>query len=439
VTLSHPEIAPFVAVACDRLRAWIGLDLERGGVKRAIERHVAARLAALERPALAVFAALLDSPSSEEAQRLVEAATVPHSWLWRDGPQLAALAGLLGRAEERTLDAWVPGCASGEDAYTIAALALSLGHSISVLATDVHRAALGRARRGRYGAWACRELPAAMRRFLPDDGEGGAVASDSLRARVTFERHSLIEPPPAPASGRGWDLVVCRNVLIYFAAGDTHGIVERLAGTLAPDGLLVLGGSDVLADLPKMLVPAGPAGRAVLARAEAVPVRREPTRPIGIQVAARRPRSRPSPPRAPRRSVPAPAAAPGGDVDTVLASARARIAADASDADAQLVAGLALHAKAAYGDSIPCLRAAACLAPGAWAAWLYMGLGFERLGHWDDAHRAFRQVARAHGPGGDLPRGAGELALSIHGARRELVSLAERRAAQLGRQPRRQR
>ncbi|HJL17409.1 MAG TPA: CheR family methyltransferase, partial [Sandaracinaceae bacterium LLY-WYZ-13_1] len=249
-----PPPADHLAVAHARLRTWIGIDPARGGIGRAVARHVATRVDALGRPSSEEYARRLSSPRSEEGQHLVRAATVPHSWLARHVEPLEELLARLGE-RGRTAHVWVAGCAGGEEVYTLAALGRARGVPLTVLGTDVNDAALRRAARGRYDAWTARALPPALRPWLADDGRGGAVATATLREGVAFAHHSLLSaPPPAPDEG-GWDAVVCRNVLIYFPRAAALSTVGALRSALGPEGMLVLGASDVLAEVPRGLAP----------------------------------------------------------------------------------------------------------------------------------------------------------------------------------------
>lgn len=142
------------------------------------------------------------------------------------------------------LRAWVPGCATGEDAWS---LALVLEHVIeqatvsparprrwSVLGSDLDSAALAVARARDYDAAGLTAIPPALRPLLDDQ---------RLHSRVTFERHDLLGPTAAPAAGvvADFDVVLCRNVLIYFDRRLRRRALERLAGVLRPGGLLILG------------------------------------------------------------------------------------------------------------------------------------------------------------------------------------------------------
>lgn len=429
---------PFLEVARAHVERVVGSDLGRGGVARALERYVERRVRELSLRSAAELALRLDEDALER-ERLVEAVTVTHSWLFRDRAQLDAIGALVSAWPRGRLRVWVAGCAGGEDAYTLAALLLRGGHDPQILATDVNASAMARAREGRYSAWAARELPSSYRTFFEQDGEG-VVASRELRERVRVARHSLVDPPPMPEGAPGWDLVVCRNVLIYFARPRMLEMADRLGRSLREEGLLALGASDVLAELPAGLTTSG-GGRLVLIRREQV------------ASAAPRPEARLEPPRmaapAPVRALEAspvglePPIAPeppctlalisAGDVETALLRAQARVAEEPTDPGAHFALGLCHYARADWTAAIERLRAAACLAPSAWPVLFYLGLAHERAGNWPEARRAYLRAMKS--PDEDIQgvvTGTSELARMLVGRRAELMELATRRALALG-------
>src|SRR5438552_3122989 len=139
---------------------------------------------------------------------MLDVMKVGHSWLFREPEQIQPIAELFGGDGGRI---WVAGCSSGEDAWSVAALTASAPRPPSILATDLNARAIVRAHEARYGAWAIRAVPRSMRRWF-EESEGDLRPVQALRNRVKFERHNLLEPPP----GHGFDVILCRNVLIYF-------------------------------------------------------------------------------------------------------------------------------------------------------------------------------------------------------------------------------
>lgn len=147
---------------------------------------------------------------------------------------------------------WSAGCSTGEEAYSIAMVAtqvLGAGDpSFHVLATDIVQEALARARQGVYSEAAAQEVPAAYRRHLRMVG-GMARIEDEVREKVEFAGHNLVhDPAPRPATG-AWDVIFCRNVLIYFSVEQAREILERFARVLAPGGALFLGSAEVFLDM----------------------------------------------------------------------------------------------------------------------------------------------------------------------------------------------
>ena len=143
---------------------------------------------------------------------------------------------------------WSAACASGEEAYSLAILLQEEGagpHS-QVLATDISRAALSKARRAVYGAWSLRgEGAAAAAPYLRPDG-GRFVLDDRIRRRVRLEYLNLALDayPSLVTDVWGMHIIFCRNVLIYFNAETIEAVARRLYETLAPGGWLLTAASD---------------------------------------------------------------------------------------------------------------------------------------------------------------------------------------------------
>jgi chemotaxis protein methyltransferase CheR len=108
----------------------------------------------------------------------------------------------------------------------------------TVLGTDVSARALAAAAVARYGEWSLRELPAALRSRHLVATDGALTPAAELRGLVRFRRQNLVHDPPP---GSDFDLVVCRNVLLYFRPATAERVVRTLAGAVRPGGLLVLG------------------------------------------------------------------------------------------------------------------------------------------------------------------------------------------------------
>lgn len=154
---------------------------------------------------------------------------------------------------------WSAGCASGEEAYT---LALVSGTPLEILATDIDPTMLDRARTAEYQASSLKELPAAWR-------DRGFVRRDELyvlrpehRRPVTLRRHDVRTPPP----DTGFDLVLCRNVAFtYLSAEHQRTVLGHLAAALRPNGALMIGLHEALPQPAPEFEP-WPRARAVFRR-----------------------------------------------------------------------------------------------------------------------------------------------------------------------------
>ena len=177
-------------------------------------------------------------PAAIEA--LVEHSVVGETYFYRHPEQFAALQRHLF-AQPGPIRAWCAGCATGEEPYSLAMALLEAGRDGAddrILASDVSERALERARRGGYGHWSLRRLPAEiLGRYFGGSGEDRAVAP-RIRGMVSFARHNLVADPPP---GGPFDLVLCRNVLIYFAPPVAAEVLHRLLSAVRPGGFLALG------------------------------------------------------------------------------------------------------------------------------------------------------------------------------------------------------
>jgi chemotaxis protein methyltransferase CheR len=152
------------------------------------------------------------------------------------------------RASTRRLRIWSAGCSTGQEAYTIAMMIADQperwrGWTIDILGTDLSPTAVERAREGRYSQFEIqRGLPVAqMLRSFDQDGDQWQ-ASSALRQAVRFRTHNLLTPAPVGL----FDVVLCRNVLLYFSA-DVRGLAfGRIASAMQPDGLLMLGAGEAV-------------------------------------------------------------------------------------------------------------------------------------------------------------------------------------------------
>ena len=239
--------------------------------------------------------------------QLCDALTVQESFFFREPSKLALLrhhAFPELRASNRTVRVWSAGCATGEEAFTLAMLLNDAGfaHRYRVLGSDLSPAAVSAAQEATYGRWSMRGLSEqTLSQYFVTDSDRYRVA-DAFRDNVTFQQHNLLEPLPARVGP--FDLILCRNVLIYFTAEAIQRAAASLVEALAPGGWLLLGVSDPLLDgvagLETVNTPHGVVYRRGVQASEPVSAPPSPaprTTPARREPAASRPAgSRPTPP-----------------------------------------------------------------------------------------------------------------------------------------------
>jgi chemotaxis protein methyltransferase CheR len=185
---------------------------------------------------------------------LVSELTIGETYFFREPAQFEFIRRVIlpeivhRRGPDHRLRLWSAACASGEEAYSLAIVLEEAGLAgrAHLLATDVSRAALAKARRMTYSAWSLRgEGAEAARPYLLPVG-GKNLFDVRIARSVTFEYVNLaLDAYPSIAAGIwGMDLILCRNVLIYFDPATVRSVVRRLYDSLAPGGWLVTASSD---------------------------------------------------------------------------------------------------------------------------------------------------------------------------------------------------
>lgn len=190
---------------------------------------------------------------SEEIGELARTLTVSETYFFRDRGQFGALDALVrelgGGSRLRLLSA---GCSSGEEAYSLAmAVAEVTEVRPSVVGVDVNPAAIAKAREGSYGRWSLRETPVHARSRYFVERHGRHVVVDSIRRGVRFERQNLCAKDAPVWRREAYDIVFCRNVLMYLTPEAARGVLARIARSLAPGGHLFVGHAESLRGLSK--------------------------------------------------------------------------------------------------------------------------------------------------------------------------------------------
>lgn len=378
----------------------LGLDLSRGGTAQALRRY--AELHA--RDAATVLTA--GSELEDGFQRLVDAVTVQHSWLFRDFQQLEAAWSTFLGVTGRSAQVWVPACATGEDVYTMVALSAATHAVAEVLGTDINARAVQAARDAYYGEWSTRAVPDTHSEML-ESGRHPKRIIAALRHRARFEVHNLLQPaPPARSQGGKWDLIVCRNVLIYLSHEHAALVLGQLRDALAVGGTLVLGASDILSELPRGLMAEQVDGRLVFRRQAPGPdeTRTAPKLPLTIAAPARPPA--PAIPHAGRQragAVRARQSASSGSAERP----DVELSPDAQAAISHLDRGIEAHLAGDLKQSVKQLRAALYLLPNLWPASYYLALTYDALGRFSEARREYAHVSQCIEAGDSLPPLAG--------------------------------
>jgi len=189
------------------------------------------------------------------SNRVVEALLNNETYFFRDRTPFDLLAKhalpLLAkrRASSKRIRIWSAGCSTGQEAYSLAMLfaedpAAWNGWTVDILGSDVSTSAIDRARQGLYSHFEVQRglgINQTIRWF--EEHEGGWRAVEGLRKPVRFQVHNLLELPPNPGE---FDIVLCRNVLLYLNAEKRTLAFERLASAMASDGWLMLGAGETV-------------------------------------------------------------------------------------------------------------------------------------------------------------------------------------------------
>ena len=289
------------------LRRTTGLSVSKAVAERAVGQR-------MEQTGVGDSAAYLQALTPAEMTQLSELVVVPESWLFRDPQAFYATVELVqerwarGRAT-RILS--IP-CAGGEEPYSMA-MALRDGampkQAFSIDAYDLSPGCIERAQAGIYGRNAFRAQDVAFReRYFTHVADDAYRIIDSLREQVTFRQGNLLQFDTATYS-RHYDVIFCRNLLIYFDKPTTRAAIANLSALLADDGMLLAG----YAEVPSFCQN----GFAPLQFRQAFALKKDATPPAAvIQVAALPPPTRalrsvpPASRPAPARAAPAPAARP---------------------------------------------------------------------------------------------------------------------------------
>jgi chemotaxis protein methyltransferase CheR len=326
---------------------------------------------------------------------LVDEVTVQETYFFRELRELKAIDWrlLLTEAKERgfgSVRVWTAACATGEEAYSLAILAAeTLGLQrppVTILATDISTAALERAAAGdSYSERSVRNLPPQLReRYLSREKSGFRV-KDHLRSLVRFRHHNLIGDPSPPLGETPFDVIACRNVLIYFDPPTIEQVFAALESALRPEGRLVLGAADRLTTAGRLgrVDPAPPQERRR-------PPKRSLRRPLGRQGDPRR--------RAQDRIEDALLAADAGEDEEAMKIVEALVSHDPLMADAYFLRGLLELEREEPAAATVSLRRCLYLDPSFGLAAFQLGRAHDASGDVKAARRTYAQALRTLDP-----------------------------------------
>ena len=250
---SEAETSPhLLSSAAAQLKRCTGVDVSQYK-ETTLRRQILRRMAVRGVNAMEDYLALLTSDPGE-GQAVLQNLLVTVTSFFRNPDAFSALERPL-EALIRTLPAdqclrvWVPGCATGEEAYSIGMLISTLmGHPadlherLKIFATDLDEGSLAIARRGVYTLSAAKAIPEPLFERFAIRGDGDFEIAKDLRACIVFARHNVSEDPPFP----NIDFVSFRNALIYFTSPLQERVIDLFGFSLHPGGLLFLGSSESL-------------------------------------------------------------------------------------------------------------------------------------------------------------------------------------------------
>lgn len=241
----------------DLIRSRCGLHFDED-TRFLVEKRLARRL---EEADVASFAAYLyelrnGANAGEEFSRLVDLLTTNETYFFRERSQLTALVDeIIPDMQSRRLDGkrpvsiWSAGCSSGEEPFSIVMMALEAnltpGRDFRVYASDISRAVLTKARRGIYREASFRDTERSMRMHYFAQKEGLMRISDEVKRHVDFVHMNLLDSAKTGLLGT-MDVILCRNVIIYFDLETKKQVMATFHDKLRPGGYLLLGHSESL-------------------------------------------------------------------------------------------------------------------------------------------------------------------------------------------------
>jgi chemotaxis protein methyltransferase WspC len=402
-----------LAPVTELLRQRIGLDAESLG-PTALPRAVAARMQALGLAVPADYAVRL-AGDAREFQLLLDDVAVSETWFFRGGvfPYLARLVAEATPARRGPFRVLSIPCSTGEEPYSLAIALTEAGvppTAWSIRGVDLSARHVERARRGRYRAFSFREMPPELRQRYFHAVDDGWELDPAIRALVEFREGNLLDPFLFSEEGH-FNLIFCRNLLIYLHTDARRQALDALVRVLALDGWVCAGHAEPLDALDPRFTRAGPPEYFLYRR---IPAPRPP-RPIQAATTPSTIPEKPQPPQAHRNPVePTPAMpapppdllsrarelADSGRLDEALAACQARLAESGPSADLFGLMGVVRQARHETDEAIRCYERALYLDRGHAESLTHLMLLCRERGDHAQAERLRRRLERA-GRGGE--------------------------------------
>lgn len=210
--------------------------------KRALlNARIAKRLRKLDVSANRYYKMILED--HEEMERFIDAVSTNHTYFFRESTSFQFI-------RPDYTDIWCAACSSGEEPYSLAAYCLHQGGMPSILATDISDTCLQKARRGVYSDKCIGQVPEPMLKAYFQKGlnqwHGSVRVKSQVRKMVRFGKFNLLKDIPPDTH---FDVILCRNVMIYFDRQTKENVVARLCRALKPQGYFIIGGAESLSGL----------------------------------------------------------------------------------------------------------------------------------------------------------------------------------------------
>ena len=170
---------------------------------------------------------------------LLDVITINHSIFFRNHTQWDVLSDFIKNTSLRKLKIWSAGCSSGEEPYTLAMM-LKVQHPgllFEILATDIDRSIIAKAKEGVYEKFSFDNIAPEYLEAFFERCDGKFHIKDEIKREITFKEHNLFDTPPE----RFFDIIICRNVLIYFTPEGKDLVYKNFSNALSPDGFMFCG------------------------------------------------------------------------------------------------------------------------------------------------------------------------------------------------------